>query len=295
MAVRVPSLRAVAAFEAAARHQSFSKAAEELNLSQSAISHAIRSLEVRLGQTLFERSSSSVELTESGQVFASRIRLSMSLLADAFDVTPRIAKSRLTISALPAFAELVLGARLQNFLDLHPDLIIELRSTPRLADLGQEGVDLAIRYGPGGWANLTSRQIATEDLFAVSAPSYRGGALPVSPKDLASCDVIHHSHFPWSVWLEAAGCEDLALEKRLVIDDSALNLAWAEAGYGVALARGLLVQPYLKSGRLVRLFDVAVPSRYTYHCVWNPTSPRRALIERFVDSLADAVARAEAG
>jgi LysR family transcriptional regulator, glycine cleavage system transcriptional activator len=177
MPARPPSLRAIAAFEAAARHQSFAKAAQELNLSHGAISHAIRGLEARLGQQLFDRTGRSVSLTEDGRLLAARVRLSLSLLADAFDVSPWLRSSGLIISVLHSFAQKFLIARLQGFYDREPGAQLQLRCTPTVADLEGGEIDLGIRFGPGRWAGLQSRHLADEWLFPVASPAYRCGEL----------------------------------------------------------------------------------------------------------------------
>ncbi|MGZ8364410.1 MAG: transcriptional regulator GcvA [Caulobacteraceae bacterium] len=281
MAIRPPSLRAIAAFEAAARHQSFSKAADELNLTQGAVSHAIRALEERLGQKLFERDGRGVRLTGDGSVFASRVRLSLTLLSDAFEVGSARKRSRLVISVLPSFAENVLTPRLSRFAENHSDVAVELKCTSSLANLNTGEADLAIRYGPGGWAGLTSQLLASEVLFPVASPDYRGGDLPHAPDDLADCTLIEHPEFNWRLWLEPLGLHSMDYAAGLSTDESSVVIAAAKAGLGVALARSLLAHDALDAGSLVRLFDFAAPAQYGYFAVFNPASPRRQLIETF--------------
>jgi LysR family glycine cleavage system transcriptional activator len=160
MPARPPSLGSISAFEAAARHQSFTKAAAELNLTTSAVSHAIKSLEARLRTRLFDRIGRKVALTAEGQSLAVRVRLSLSLLGDAFDAAPWLRRDRLVISTLAAIAAR-LAPRLTGFQQGCRDVELELRSGSALADLAAGDVDVAIRFGPGGWTGLQARHLPT--------------------------------------------------------------------------------------------------------------------------------------
>lgn len=285
MAVRTPSLRAISAFEAAARHQSFAKASAELNLTQSAISHAIRSLEQRLGRQLFSRSGRQVMLTEEGKLFAGHIRLSLFLLAEAFDINPSDRRSKLVVSLLPSFAEHVLVSRINEFMTANPGLEVELRCTPNLVDLTKQEVDVAVRYGPGGWAGLAARRLTGEYLFPVASPEFLRRFPLKAPEDIASCPLILQAEFPWRLWLEPLGLEQLPLERGLTTDNSSVALTAAKMGLGLALGRELLLAPHLAEGSLVRPFEMQVLAPYSYHCVWNPTSSREKQILAFTNWL----------
>src|SRR4051812_28162986 len=150
MPARPPSLRAIAAFEATARHSSLTRAAAELNLTTSAISHAITALEARLQTRLLDRSRRRVALTPAGQALAIRVRLSLALLGEAFDATPWLERGRLVLSTLDSIAERVLVPALPDFARAFPDVVLELRTGSALADVERDA-DLAIRFGPGGW------------------------------------------------------------------------------------------------------------------------------------------------
>jgi len=277
---RSPSLRAISAFEAAARHQSFAKAAAELNVTHSAVSHAIRSLEERYGAPLFERTGRGVTLSDAGRVLAGRVRLSIGLLNQAFEARPCIERSKLVISVLPAFAYQVLLHRLHGFRALHPHLELEIQSTWGLASLTHGEADIGLRYGPGRWAGLSAAKLADETIFPVVAPSYSGD-LPGSPAELLECDLIIHKEHPWEPWLSAVGVDLPQVKQGLVLDDSFLVLEAAAAGLGIGLARSVLASPFLKDGRLRKLFDVETPSDYSYWLAWNPASPKMALIDAF--------------
>lgn len=287
MVARPPSLRAVSAFEAAARHQSFSRAAEELALTHGAISHAIRGLEARLNVQLFERHGRGVSLTEPGRVFAGRVRLSLGLLAEAFETRPWVEGTRLTVSVLPSFGMRVLAPRLADFQVRHPEISLVLRAGWALADLTDGAVDVGLRYGPGGWVGVSAVRLAKETLFPVASPAVAGGLR--TPGDLADRELLGHPEFPWAPWFAAAGLDWPEPRPRLTIDESVLLLDAAAAGAGVALARSMLVEADLASGRLVRPFAVEVASDYAYWFVWDPASPKQAAIGAFRDWLAASI------
>lgn len=286
MPVRPPSLRAIAAFEAAARHESFTKAADELNLTQSAISHAIRSLELRLGVDLFDRFGRTVVLTDAGRAFVSRLRLSLTLISEAFEAPGRLGRTRLVVAAPAGISERVLAARLPDFLARHPDRELELRTVTGVAEVSAGEADVAILYGAGACAGLTQRRLAGEVLFPVAAPA---PDLPRRPEDLARAALIHQPEHPWRLWLEQVGLSDLSTGAALTADSPLAALELARGGAGVCLARGLLVREDLRAGRLVRLFDAEAALREDYVAVWNPASPRADVVRPFVDWLAAAL------
>lgn len=285
MPVRPPSLRSIAAFEAAARHASFTRAAAELNLTPGAISHAIKALEQRLNQQLFTREGRSVTLTSQGQTLAARVRLSLGLLADAFDTTPWRARDRLVISTLASIAERILFPALSRLRTASPGVMLDIRCSNALADFDRD-VDLAIRFGPGGWRGLQSRLLAPETLFPVISPNYAGRPLPEDQAGLANHTLIHHPESSWRLWLDPDAPDPSRSGDAIYIDDSALALEAAAAGHGIALARGRLVERDIRSGRLLRLFDREVAAEYSYWAVWNGGSPKVAVITAFVDAVA---------
>lgn len=287
---RPPSLRAIAAFEAAARHQSFAKAADELNLTHGAISHAIRSLEDRLGSELFDRQGRGVALTEPGRVLAGRVRLGIGLLSDAFETKPWVERSKLVVSVLPGFATRFLIPRLDRFRKRHPQIELDIRANWSLAPVGEREIDVGLRYGPGGWAGLSAVKLMEETIFPVVSPDYPR-SLPGTPGELLRHDLISHPELSWRVWFAAAGIETPEPRSAITVDDSVLMLDLVSRGVGIALGRSLISLADIESGRLQRLFDVEVKADYSYWMVWNPVSPKLANIELFrawlTDELAD--------
>lgn len=285
MAIRPPSLRAISAFEAAARHQSFARAARELNLTTSAVSHAIRGLEAQLRTKLFDRVGRKVALTSEGQTLAVRVRLSLTLLGDAFDTSPWLRRDRLVVSTLASVASRI-APLLTDVRRALGDIDLELRCDSALADLTADDVDVAIRFGPGGWSGLQARHLLDEALFPVAGPQFRGGDLPRTIEALRDCALIRHPESTWRLWLDPLGHEPADFPTSLTIDDLGVALEVARQGKGIALARSWLVRDDLKAGRLIRLFDHEVSAEYSYWAVWNGGSPKRALIGDFVDWLA---------
>ena len=246
------------------------------------MSHAIKALEDRLDRRLFDRAGRRVSLTAEGRSLAARVRLSLALLGDAFDVAPWISRDRLVVSTLAAIAGRILLPALAGLEAVLPGVGIDLRCTPALADVEGE-VDVAIRFGPGGWSGLECRHLGDERLFPVASPVYRRGDLPRTVDDLRDCRLIHHPESAWRLWLDPLGCKASDFASALSIDDGSLALQAAADGHGVALARGRLAEGDLAVGRLVRLFKEEVPAEYGYWAVWSGGSPKRRLILDFVD------------
>src|SRR6185369_3463227 len=284
MAVRPPSLRSIAAFEAAARHASFTKAADELNLTPGAISHAIRALETRLDQQLFIRTGRAVKLTPEGQTLAARVRLSLGLLSDAFDAVPWRSLDRLIVSTTEAIGQRIVAPNLRRLQAACGDARLDVRCSDALADLDE--VDVAIRFGPGGWRGVQSRLLASEELFPVVSPDFCGGACPRTEAELADHVLIHHPESGWRLWLDPDQPDPTKSGKALHVDSTLMVLEAAAGGAGIGLARSRIASGDLASGRLVRILERSAPAEYSYWAVWNASSPKIALISPFVDAVA---------
>jgi LysR family glycine cleavage system transcriptional activator len=284
MPVRPPSLRSIAAFEAAARHASFTKAAAELNLTPGAISHAIKALEERLGKLLFERQGRTVTLSAAGLALAAKVRVSLGLLSDAFETSPWRAQDRLVISTTGSIAQKILVPHLEALQSSCPGALLDLRTSDDLADFDQ-GIDVGIRFGPGGWRGLQSRLLGSETLFPVVSPAYRGGAWPTSQGALVDHVLIHHPESGWRLWLDPAEPDPTRTAPGLYLDNQVLVAEAAALGLGVALVRRRIAAEYLRSGRLVPILDRAVPAEYSYWAVWSGSSPKAALIGAFVSAV----------
>ena len=272
--IRLPSLQTLRAFEAAGRHQSYSRAAEELGLTHGAISHRIRELEAETGARLFDRRGNRMLPTGEGLRLLVHVRHALGILEGAFARPAGAASGQVTVSVLPAFASRWLVPRLTRFRDAWPEVSVRLRVEVELTDFAPGGADAAIRFGRGGWPGLEAERLAGEWLFPVCAPAYRERLGLHAPADLSRATLLRHEWQPWGSWLQAAGLDIPEPSSGPAYADSALLLEAAEAGEGVALGRGLFAADELRSGQLVRLFDIAVPDAYSYYFV----RPRRGAI-----------------
>lgn len=277
----MPSIQTLRAFEAAARHGSYSSAAEELGLTHGAISHRIRELEERMDMPLFRRSGRIMVPTREAITLLAQVRQALTLLQHAFpDRRPR-AGARLVVSVHPSLATRWLIPRLHRFSELYPDAHVEIRSTADLADFLDHGVDIAVRYGAGAWPGAADERLADEHMFPVCAPEYRDRHRITKPADLARCVLLRHSWQPWTPWLRAAGLKLAEPTHGLTVSDSAMLLEAAANGQGVALARSRFALDDLARGRLVRPFDVQLEDAYGYYVAWRAGTTPSATADAF--------------
>lgn len=291
---RLPPLNALRAFEAAARHLSFTQAAAELNVTQAAVSHQVKALEAWLGQPLFERMNRALRLTEAGRALLPPMRDALDQIAAATTrLAPREPTGVLTISTIPSFAAKWLVLRLGRFQAAHPEFAVRLLTSADLVDFVRQDVDVAIRFGHGPWPGVHAERLMTEEVFPVCSPSLPAGSPPLrTPADLRHHTLLHDDHVvTWRLWLRAAGVEDVDAERGPRFTDSALVLQLAIDGQGVALARRVLVGDDLAAGRLVRPFAQSLPGEFAYHLVAPPHHFSRAKVAAFRDWL---LAEAEA-
>jgi len=290
--MKLPSLNALRAFEAAARHSSFTLAARELNVTQSAVSHQVQNLEGELGLELFQRLPRSLRLTPAGAALATAAH-------DAFgriEVATRAADrrpARLCISVLPSFASRWLLPRLKRFHASWPRLDLRIHASREPCDFSRDGVDVALRYGRGGWKGLHVEKLFSEEIFPVCSPRIARSLR--SPADLSRQVLLHDevraAHGGWAEWLRAAGAPQIDASRGTVFTDAHLMLEAAADGQGVALARSALAAGDLAAGRLVRPFRCSVPVRYQYYLVHPPAYEKRPEVRAFRDFLVAEVAR----
>jgi LysR family glycine cleavage system transcriptional activator len=284
--MQLPPLQTVRAFEAAARLGSFARAADELALTASAISHHMKDLESRLQAKLFVRAGRGVALTEAGHTLHAKLALGLKLIEQAFAEAHQRRRWRtLTVSVLPAFATRWLIPRLDDFQRRHPGVDVNLRATQEVVDLDRDGVDVAIRYGPGGWPGLSQVKLRDEQLFPVCSPAFNGGRLPSTPRDLAKAPLLRHSRQPWTPWFRAAGLKLAEPSRGLTFNEAGGLLQAAAQGHGIALARSTMVEDDLRERRLLRLFDVVVTDRYAWYAVWRESGEKPVEVAAFVDWL----------
>lgn len=284
MARRLPSLNALRAFEAAARHGSFTKAAAELNVTQGAVSHQVKALEADLGVALFRRLHQKLALTQAGEGYLPSVREGFDRLeAGTAELLARERSNLLTVSMSPNFAAKWFVHRFGGFTEQHPG--IELRITPSIERVDFQGdhVDVAIRHGDGRWPELQVTRLCGEELFPVCSPRLLEGGAPLrEPADLRHYTLLHDEGWQdWPIWLEAAGVRGLDTAKGPVLAYKSLAIDAACEGRGIALARTMLATTDLLSGRLIRPFMLALPAPYAYHIVCPKHAAERRKIVAF--------------
>ncbi|MET3130243.1 LysR family glycine cleavage system transcriptional activator [Oxalobacteraceae bacterium GrIS 1.11] len=275
-------LNALRAFESSARHQSFSSAAAELNVTPAAVGQLVRSLEQWLGAPLFHRISSGqarlvatdVALRALPDIRAGFDRLCLGLER----LKEGSASGVLTVTVSPAFAAKWLLPRIDSFHAAWPDTDLRLDTNLKPVDFAAQGVDIGVRYGTGAWPGLVAEKLMEEEIYPVCSPALlrQHGQLH-APGDLANVTLIHdlsmdsYAGFPsWDGWLKKAGGADVATTRGMRINNSAAVLQAAIDGSGVALARSVMARDDLAAGRLVRLFpEIAFDSALAYYVVYR--------------------------
>jgi LysR family transcriptional regulator, glycine cleavage system transcriptional activator len=288
----LPPLQTLRAFEAAVRLESFTRAADELSLTQGAVSQHVRALEERVGAPLFLRERGGAQPTREAHALALQIRQGLNVLERAFEapaprqVSPERSRGRgrqsvsLTVSVLPPFAERWLEPRLVRFRHDHPHIALQLRKEVVLARLnGRDGVDVALRYGPGTWPGVQAERFMDEEIFPVVSPDYGDGVRPRRFADLAKHRLLKHRSQPWEPWFQAVGLDLTEPRGGPVFDDARALLDAAVKGEGIALARASLVERELAQARLLRLWKRRVTDIYAHFIVWRADNPKREAID----------------
>lgn len=294
MATVLPSLTGLRAFEAAARHLSFTRAAAELNVTQTAISHLIRRLEEQLGVKLFVRRNRALALTREGQAYLPSVS---SAFDDLRRATERLRRSEndgsLTLSTTASLAAKWLVQRVAAFQDAHPGIEIRITTSSHLVDFEREDVDMAVRYGRGNWPGLRTDWLMAEDMFPVCSPSLLSGDNPLrKPEDLERHTLLHAtvSREDWQLWLTAAGLPvSFAQRRGLSFDQSFMAIQAAVDGLGVALGRTRYVEDDIAAGRLVVPFDVVLPADAGFYIVSPEATADTPKIALFRDWLIGSV------
>lgn len=265
-----PPLQAVKVFDAVARHLNFTKAANELNMTQSAVSYQVKLLEDFIGTALFRREARGVALSEHGRTVAPLVRQALGDLTQAFRSAKAETANLLVISTLHTFATNWLAPRLGSFQMENPDIAVRLDISQHLVNFHDDGVDIAIRTGKGNWPGLTSHCIGGGNFTVVCHPAYyeRIGR-PKTPGDLADCIFIGPTDDWWPMWFAAAGIEPPAAFKRPGIDVETQQMAAAvaSAGHGLALVHLSFVAEEFKAGKLIQPFDVMANSGTNFYLV----------------------------
>jgi len=282
---RLPQLNALKAFEAAARHVSFTRAAEELCVTQGAVSHQVKALEAELGVKLFNRERQRLLITDSGREYLAVVRDALDRIAMGTErLMQRESSGALTVSTSPDFAAKWLVHRLGRFAEAHPGIDLRISATMHHVDFAREDVDIAVRHGDGRWPGLHATRLCTEHLFAVCSPGVGSGLR--RPSDVLKLPLLHlDDRTTWSEWLEAAGVTGADAVHGPVLNRASMLIDAAVDGQGIALARTTLAAWDLINKRLVRPFPVALPLSKSYWIVCPKATASQPKLTAFRDWL----------
>ena len=293
----IADLNALRAFEASARHQSFSLAAQELNVTPAAVGQLVRTLEDWLGSPLFVRSTSGrarLVTTEVAEQALPDIRAGLERLAVGLErLRSGCAGGVLTVTVSPAFAAKWLLPRIERFQAAWPETDLRLDTSLKPVDFVAQRIDVGVRYGRGQWPGLAAEKLMDEEVYPVCAPALLATATLQAPGDLRGQVLIHDQSVDtstgfasWQAWLRHAGVQGVPTDRGLRINNSAAVLQAAIDGQGVALARSVMAHDDLAAGRLVRLFpQVRLESALAYYVVYRPECIAQPKVAAFRDWL----------
>jgi LysR family transcriptional regulator, glycine cleavage system transcriptional activator len=297
----LPPLNALRAFESAARNGSFTRAAEELCVTQGAVSQQVKTLELDLKVRLFRRAPGGLELTESGADYLNAVRDALDRIALGTErLRNRQGTGTLTVSVSPDFAAKFLVHRLGRFSHAHPDISLRISADMHHVDFAREDVDVAVRHGDGNWQGLQAVRLCAEHLFAVCSPGLvQAQTLPLTPHGLLKLPLLHlDKRETWFEWFKAAGLDDADISRGPVMNRAAMLIDAAVNGQGVALARTTLAAADILGGRLIRPCAFSLPLSKSYWIVCPKSSAELPKISTFRDWLiaeaADDLRRLEA-
>lgn len=290
MSQRLPPLAAMRAFEAAARHLSFTRAAEELAMTQAAVSYQIKVLEERVGSPLFIRKPRQVSLTETGQLLAAAATEAFRILAESYETARTGGQGTLSISTIPTFAANWLALHLGSFQMAHPNIAVRLETTSRMVDLAQENFDIGIRSSVRGeWPGLVSHRLFVTDFTPLLSPALAlkiGGVK--EPADLLRLPIIDAGDPWWKTWFDLVGvdaADNLAMRTRNELGSQAYIGRAAVAGLGVAIVTRELFTSELANGSLIQPFDISANDGYAYWLVYQEQRRTAPKIRAFRDWL----------
>jgi LysR family transcriptional regulator, glycine cleavage system transcriptional activator len=285
---RLPSLNALKAFEASARQESFTKAAQELCVTQGAVSQQVKALETELGLRLFRRERQRLVITDAGRSYLEVVRDAFDRLAMGTErLLQRQNAGTLTVTTSPNFAAKWLVHRLGRFSEAHPGINLRVSASIQHVDFAREDIDLAIRHGDGQWSGMHVARLCAEELFPVCSPKLlRGRDALRSPRDLKNCTLLHvNDRRDWAKWLEQADVRDVDLTRGPLFNQASIAIDAAVDGQGIALARTALAAWDLIAKRLVRPFALGLPAPFSYWIVCPNSTALLPKIATFRDWL----------
>jgi len=281
---RLPSLNALRAFEAAARHESFTKAAGDLSVTQGAVSQQVKALEQDLGLRLFLREKKRLILTDPGRAYLEVVRDAFDRLAAGTEhLLRRENAGVLTVSMSPNFAAKWLIHRLGDFVTANPGIELRVSASLEHVDFAREDVDVAIRHGEGYWPGLHVTRLCTETLFPVCSPRLMAGRKSLrKPADLQRFTLLHsRERNDWATWLKTTEVKDIDPTHGMMFNQMSMAIDAAVDGQGVALARTALATWDLSAGRLVRPFGPMLKVPYAYYIVCPKATAERRKVATF--------------
>jgi DNA-binding transcriptional LysR family regulator len=288
----LPSLDLLRGFEAAARLLSFTRAGEELHLTQSAVSRQMQELESQLGTKLFERRHRALALTDAGQQFypsAAQVLATMRAATDR--LRAQAGRGTLSVTTTHSFAALWLIPRLAGFTRGHPGVDVRIAADTRVQDLERDGLDVAIRHGPASLAGPNAQRLFGERVFPVCSPKLlKDARRPLAePADLRHHVLlqyddpdVRHPWLHWRTWLEVERLEELKPAGRLSFSGYEQIIAAAIAGHGVALGRSPLLNDAIRAGELAAPFKRTADPARAYYAVVSPNAAERVEVKDFV-------------
>ncbi|MEI7296053.1 LysR substrate-binding domain-containing protein [Paraburkholderia tropica] len=293
MSRSLPPLQALRALEAAARRRSFSRAAEELHLTHSAVSHHLRGLEAELGVELFRRAGGQMIPTAAGAQLADRVRRSLDDLRDALDATrPGVSGvTRLELSVMADFASVWLIPRLGDFYDRHPDVDLSMHMHADVTPPDPYPFDIGIWHRRVDEPGFQIRKLLDDQVVAVCSPSLLARYPDFRIEDLPGMPLLRFARRSWRDFFEAAGVTGSEPERGPVFDDAGLLLQATVAGQGAATARLQLARDFIERGELVQLGQVRIPASLDYYFTWREGHPRDAAIQQFYRWIKSQLAR----
>ncbi len=283
---RLPPLNSLRSFEAAGRHLSFTRAAQELAVTQAAVSQQVKALEQQLGVHLFRRLPRQLLLTMAGETLLPLISESLDLISSAVAaVRENPDKERLSIRLAPSFAAKWLSPRLGAFQDENPDIGLVLNHSNKAVDFRHSDIEIAITYGTGDWSDVVAERVLSIDFFPVCAPDYIRSDRPLDGAgELRHYTLLHDATYEnWEKWLQLAGADDVDPRHGTILDDTNVLIQAAIDGQGIALGSSIFVAEHLENKRLIRPFGQVLDSEYAYYIVCPEAHLQRPAVKAFRD------------
>ncbi|MGH6862220.1 MAG: LysR substrate-binding domain-containing protein [Phyllobacterium sp.] len=281
-------LPAIRVFDVVARLQNFTKAAEELNMTQSAVSYQIRLLEAFTGAPLFQRLARGVALTAKGEIAAPVIRRALADMGETFRSIREEQSTILVISIIHTFASNWLTPRIADFQSRFPDISVRFDISSRLVDFSAEGIDCGIRLGKGDWPGLTVHRLLSGGFTPLASPAYlEQHGRPETPASLLDYHLISPQDDWWPVWFRQAGVNSPLVMKRpgVAIDTQQIIGGLALAGGGVGLVSSAFFRNEIEAGALVKLFDIEASTGTDFYLVYPETKQLQPKLHLFRDWL----------